>query len=77
MSTPRTNKAIASAIGGAAWCAQANAFAATILPAIAKARAAGATSYQAVADALNARGIRTVRGNRWHPAQVRRVEART
>lgn len=49
--------------------------AADLLPMIAEARAAGATTLQAVADALNARGITTARGGQWSPVQVRRVEA--
>jgi hypothetical protein len=36
----------------------------------------GATSYGQLAKALNARGVRTARGGRWHPASVKRVLAR-
>lgn len=48
--------------------------AADLLPVIAEIRAAGAASLQAVADALNARGITTARGGEWGPTQVRRIE---
>lgn len=76
MNTPKANRAIASEMGGEARRVQADAFAAAILPAIVQARAAGATSYQEVADALNARGIPTARGRRWNRVQVRRIEVR-
>lgn len=55
---------------------KANGRAADLLPVIAEVRAAGATTLQAVADALNARGIPTARGGQWSPVQVQRVEAR-
>lgn len=45
-----------------------------LLPVIAEIRAGGAGSFQAVADALNSRGITTARGGAWRPTQVRRVE---
>jgi hypothetical protein len=32
-----------------------------------------ATSYAAIADALNARGIRTARGGEWHSTTVRNI----
>lgn len=49
---------------------------ADLAPIIAEIRAAGAVTLQAVADALNARGIPTARGGSWSPVQVQRVEAR-
>ncbi|MBI0436087.1 recombinase family protein [Roseomonas sp. KE0001] len=58
----------------AAWSAQAARRAAEVLPYIEAARRAGATTLQALADALTARGVRTPRGDeRWRPWQVRRV----
>lgn len=33
-------------------------------------REAGVTGYRDIADALNARGVPTPRGARWHPASV-------
>lgn len=56
--------------------AKANGRAADLLPIIAEIRAAGAVTLQAVADALNARGVPTARGGTWSPVQVQRVEAR-
>jgi DNA invertase Pin-like site-specific DNA recombinase len=50
--------------------------AADLRPVIAEIRAAGAASLQAVADALNARGITTARGGVWGPTQVRRIEVK-
>ncbi len=61
--------------------ANADRHAANVWPVLEAIRAAGATTLQAQADALNARGIRTARGGIWHPATVRnlrlRVEAGT
>lgn len=47
-----------------------------LLPVIAEARSAGAHTLQAVADALNAKGIPTARGGQWTPVQVMRIESR-
>ena len=44
-----------------------------LLPTIREVQAGGATSLRAIADAMNARGIRTVRGTDWTPMAVRRV----
>jgi hypothetical protein len=72
--------------------AAADAFAATVAPVIAEARAAGAKSLRQVAAALNARGIATARGggrrhlirlseptkpNGQHPKEVRRLSEAT
>ena len=62
--------------GNAARSAKANGRAADLLPVIAEARASGATTLKAVAEALNAKGIPTARGGTWSPIQVQRVEAR-
>jgi hypothetical protein len=40
-------------------------------------RAAGASSLAEVAEALNARGIKTARGGRWYATTVRNVELRS
>jgi len=50
--------------------------AADLLPVIVEIRARGASSFRAIADALNARGILTARGRQWKPMQVSRIEAR-
>lgn len=58
--------------------AQARAKAADVLPYIAAARKAGATSLREIAEALEARGVRAPRGGtRWAPGQVQRVLATT
>lgn len=59
--------------GNAARTARADARAAQILPAIAAARKAGASTLREIADALNARGIHSARGAEWHPTSVARV----
>jgi DNA invertase Pin-like site-specific DNA recombinase len=48
-------------------------FAANVVPVMQQIRAAGATSYAAIADALNARGIGTARGGAWHATTVRNI----
>jgi hypothetical protein len=48
-------------------------FAANVLPVMAQIRAAGATSYAAIASTLNARGIHTARGGEWHATTVRNI----
>ena len=51
--------------------AEADRFAANVLPVIEAIRAAGVTTLQGIADALNARGIATARGGKWHASTVR------
>ena len=66
--------------GGAALQAtvrkNADAFAAELAPVVAEIRAAGHTSLRGIAAELNARGIRTRRGGRWHVSNVRNLLAR-
>ncbi len=50
--------------------------AADLAPTIQEIRASGATTLQATADALNARGVPTARGGSWSAVQVSRVLAR-
>jgi DNA invertase Pin-like site-specific DNA recombinase len=58
----------------AVWSAGAARRAAEVMPYLAAARRAGATTLQQLADALTARGVRTPRGGeQWRPWQVRRV----
>ena len=47
--------------------------AAEVMPAIAAARASGATSLRQLADRLNARGVPAARGGAWHPGSVRQL----
>ncbi|WP_404324553.1 recombinase family protein [Azospirillum doebereinerae] len=45
--------------------------AAKVLPIIDEVRRAGITTLSGIAEALNARGVRTARGGRWHGSTVR------
>lgn len=72
----RTNLTDASRKGAATNKASADAFGANILPVIERIEATGATTLAAIAEALNARGIRTARGGDWHASTVRNILAR-
>ncbi len=56
--------------------AKADQFAANVLPVIRDIERAGVTTLQGIADALNARGIRTARGRRWYASTVRNLLVR-
>ena len=62
--------------GGAATKAKAASRAANVAPIIAEIRAAGVTSLNGIASALNEKGIATARGTRWQAVQFQRVLAR-
>ena len=47
-----------------------------VLPIIAEIQKSGATTLRAIADALNARGVATPRGGRWHAMSVKNALAR-
>ncbi|MBD8905266.1 recombinase family protein [Methylorubrum zatmanii] len=47
-----------------------------VAPILSEIRAAGALTLEQVANALNALGIPSARGNRWYPMQVTRIEKR-
>ncbi len=70
------NLAEAGAKGAATQHTDADAFAANVLPIIRQIEAAGATTHRAIAEALNARGVRTARGGEWHGSTVRNLLAR-
>ena len=53
--------------------AKADRFARAILPIIDQIRESGATTLIDIADALNARHIRTARGRRWYPTTVKNI----
>src|SRR5229473_167991 len=74
LGNPR-NMPEAAAKGREAQRAGADQFAANVLPVIESIKTAGATSFDAIAIALNARGIRTTRGGRWHSTTVRNLIA--
>lgn len=50
--------------------------ASALAPILVELRDAGITSFLGIANALNARGIATPQGRRWHPASVARVARR-
>jgi len=56
--------------------ANADRFAADVLPVIEQIKASGATSLRAIGKALKARGIATARGGVWTPVQVTAVPRR-
>lgn len=72
----RVNLAEAQAKGSMATKRAAEAFAANILPIIEQIRRSGVDSYNGIAIALNARGIKTARGGLWAAATVRNVMLR-
>jgi Recombinase len=53
--------------------AEADRFAANVLPIIREAQKAGATSLRDIAAALNARGVATARGGQWHAKSVANI----
>ena len=71
LGNPRLQQARTSALK--AVTAEADRFAANVLPIIRKAQKAGATSLREIAAALNARGVPTVRGGQWHAKSVANV----
>jgi len=75
LGNPR-NLSEAAGKGREAQRAAADQFAGNALPVIESVKAAGATSFAAIAKALNARGIRTARGGRWHSTTVRNLISR-
>ena len=73
----RTNPAEAAALGRDAIRAGADRFAAEVLPVIEGIRASGIATNDGIAEALNARGVRTARGGRWYGQTVKNVLRRT
>lgn len=53
--------------------AEADRFAANVLPIIREAQKAGATTLREIAAALNARGVVTARGGQWHAKSVSNI----
>ena len=72
----RTNLPEAQAKGVAAIKGAADDFAANVLPVVRQLQAAGVVTVRALAEALNARGIRTARGGEWHGSRCGTVRAR-
>lgn len=56
--------------------AAADRFAADVLPIVRSIQASRVTTLQGIADALNVRSIRTVRGSQWHSSTVHNLLSR-
>ena len=69
----RRNPDHAAALGRQVQVAAADRFAASILPLVRAIRASGVYTLAGIAEALNARGIRSVRGSRWHVSTVQNL----
>lgn len=52
-------------------------FASNVLPIVESIQRSGATKLLEISDALNARGVATQRGGRWHPSTVSRLLSHT
>jgi hypothetical protein len=63
----------AGASGRRSQSEEADRFAAYMCPIIAEIRAAGVRGMVSIAAVLNARGIQTARGARWHPSSVQNL----
>ncbi len=72
----RTNLPEAQAMGVAAIKGAADEFAANVLPIVRQLQASGVVTVRAIAEALNARNIRTARGGEWHGSTVRNLLSR-
>ena len=72
LGNPR-NAGDAAAAGRRSLIAEANAFAANVLPIIESLRKSGVTDLRGLARSLNDRGVRTARGGRWHVSNVKNV----
>jgi DNA invertase Pin-like site-specific DNA recombinase len=66
----------AGELGRQSLVADADRFASNIVPVIETLRTSGITDLRGLAAALNARGVRTARGGRWHVSNVRNVMRR-
>ena len=71
MGNPRLHEARNNAVGAVK--AEADRYAANVLPIIREAQKAGATTLRQIAEALNARGIPTARGGQWYAQSVANI----
>jgi len=71
LGNPRLHEARKNAVEAVK--AEADRYAANVLPIIREAQKAGATTLRQIAEALNARGVTTARGGQWHAMSVRNV----
>jgi DNA invertase Pin-like site-specific DNA recombinase len=76
LGNPKNAKHAAS-LGRQAQVAAADRFAISVLPIIRAIQATGAATLAEVAKALNARGIRSARGGRWHVSSLQNLLARS
>jgi Recombinase-like helix-turn-helix domain len=76
LGNPR-NAEYAAALGRAAQVSEADCFAANILPIVEAIRASGISTLAGIAEALNARGIRSARGGQWRISSVQNLMARS
>ena len=72
----RTNLTDAGRIGAAVQAREADAFAANVLPVIRELQSNGTGSLRSIAEALNARNVKTARGGAWTAVQVARIIGR-
>jgi DNA invertase Pin-like site-specific DNA recombinase len=71
------NLAVAGSVGRQALIDGADAFATGLLPIIQALQNSGATTLEALTRGLNERGVRSIRGSRWHASSVANLLART
>src|ERR1700745_546349 len=71
LSNPRLHEARENAVGAVK--AEADRYAANVLPIIREAQKAGANTLRQIAEALNARGIPTARCGQWYAQSVANV----
>jgi DNA invertase Pin-like site-specific DNA recombinase len=69
----RDEQQVAAKRGAASNHDRASRFAANALPVIENIQRAGISTLSGIAEALNARGINTARGGKWHPATVKNL----
>src|SRR5690349_19665693 len=74
LGNPRAAETIGRA--HAALRAEANQFATNVLPIVHAIQRSGLSSLRQIAEALNARGVRTARGAQWHSSTVRNLLTR-
>ena len=72
----RSNIGVAQANSRTIRTAEADQFASNIQPVVLQIKAAGIRTLSGIAEALNARGLRTPRGGDWQAVQVKRVLGR-
>jgi DNA invertase Pin-like site-specific DNA recombinase len=71
LGNPKLHAARSSAVSAVR--AEADRYAANVLPVIREAQKAGATTLRDIAKALNARGVATARGGQWHAKSVSNI----